>query len=121
MNEQIKRVAAERAAAQEFAVRRDWSEDIERLETRLRELRKAAMTGPSPGGSGKRSDEPAATPSTGRSMLESLAYAQTVQIRQERPKRAGRKSWRPEVFEPTLGDDPLPDSGLMPKPYRGKA
>lgn len=122
MNERIKRVGAE-LAAREKPTAADWTKEIELLEARLRELRKAGLTieGQEAKGRPGHEKQSPANAGSGRSLLESLAYAQTMPIRHERPKRPARKSWRPEVFETTLGSDPMPDSGWKNREDRGES
>jgi hypothetical protein len=124
VNERIKPVGAEQAAAREKQTAADWTKEIELLEARLREIRKAGLTSESPGTKGRQEHDKqpqTANAGLGKSLLESLAYAQTVNVRQERPKRQGRRSWRPEVFETTLGSDPMPDSSWKNREERGES
>ncbi|TMV50184.1 hypothetical protein FE783_11530 [Paenibacillus mesophilus] len=122
MNERIKRVGVEQTA-REKQTAADWTKEIELLEARLRELRKAGLTVEGQGSKGPpdHGKQPSANAGMGRSLLESLAYAQSLPIRHERPKRPGRKSWRPEVFETTLGSDPMPDSSWKSREDRGES
>ncbi|MEF3302044.1 hypothetical protein [Paenibacillus sp. GYB003] len=122
MNESIKRIAMERALSRDRQADRDWSAEMKLLETRVRDLRRAAATNPGRPDAERRDGDAAGqapNPGAGKSLLESLAYAQTVQIKQDRPKRNGRRSWRPEAFEPTLGADLMPDGGSLPRRGRG--
>lgn len=124
MNERIKPVGAEQAAAREKQAPVDWSKEIELLEARVRDMRRAVSTGDGPGTRSMPDDEKQPRTSNaviGRSLLESLAYVQTANIRQERPKRPTCKAWRAEVFETTLGSDPMPDSSWKNREDRGES
>lgn len=102
----------------------DWTDDVELLRERLRDLRRAAAALELPlsrlaPGTDSQPQPPGAN--TGKSMLESLAYAQAIHIRHERPKREPRKGRRPTAFETTLGSDPMPDAGWKNREHRGQS
>lgn len=122
MNDRINPVGSEHAASREASQSSDWTKEIELLQARLKEIRRAAASAPSK----RAGDHPdaghhrAAETGAGKSLLESLAYAQAVTIRQERPKKTTRKPWRTEsVYEPTLGSDIFPDGGWKNREDRG--
>ena len=124
VNERIKPVGAEQAMSREKQTTADWTKEIELLKARLRDIRTAGLTTEGSGTKGRQ--DPDKQPQTanaglGRSLLESLAYVQTLNMKQERPKRSGRKSWRPEVFDTTLGSDPMPDSNWKNREDRGES
>lgn len=122
MNDRINPVGSEHAAPRETSASTDWKKEMELLQSRLKELRRAAAATPQ--------NEAGARPDNGhnrttevvtaKSLLESLAYGQAVTIRQERPRKNGRKPWRTEnVYETTLGDDLMPDGGWKNREDRG--
>lgn len=121
MNKPIQPAGAKQAEAGGKSSQTDWSAEIEVLKRRLSDLRLAVSSNPPPlpDETNKRSDT-AAQAAMGKSLLESLAYVQTVQVRQERPKRIGRRSWRAEAFEPVLGSELLPDNARKNKEDRGE-
>lgn len=123
VDEPIKRLEAGHAAPPGKAALRDWAPEIGLLKARIRDLRAAASAKSATTGANNREDDnrPAVQSAAGKSLLESLAYAQTVQVKQERPKRTLRKGWRAEAFETTLSGDLMPDSGWKEKPTRGNA
>ncbi|GAA3404391.1 hypothetical protein ACFFNY_26690 [Paenibacillus hodogayensis] len=121
VNERI-RPAGEQpgATAGGKATHTDWSAEVELLQLRLRDLRRSAAPAARQPASREEADRPGAGPAgMGKSLLESLAYAQTVQPRQERPRKTVRRNWRAEAFETPLGSDLLPDSGWTNKRERG--
>jgi hypothetical protein len=124
LNERIKPVGAEQTAAREQQAPADWSKEVELLQARLRDMRRAVSSGDGPGTKGMPENDKlpqTSNAAVGRSLLESLAFAQTVNIRQERPKKPARKAWRAEVFETTLGSDPMPDSSWKNREDRGES
>lgn len=124
MNERIKPVGAEQKAGREKNAPADWSKEVELLEARLRDMRRAVSPGEGPVKRGMPDNDKQPQPSNaavGKSLLESLAYAQTANIRQERQKKPTRKAWRAEVFETTLGSDPMPDSSWKNREDRGES
>lgn len=119
MNERIRPVGLEQAAPKEKPSPTDWSKEVELLKIRVRDIRRALSTGKSPEVQNASDNKMLPAASVGKSMLESLAYAQIVPIRQERPKRIARKYWRAKVFDTTIGEDPLPNSGWKNRQDRG--
>lgn len=125
MNDRIPPVGAGPSATRDRnGAAADWTDDIELLQARIRELRRVSrLAGEAPSTEADRpeaSDGRHAGGATGRSMLESLAYGQTVNVRYERPKRIVRKQWRSaNLYDTTLGDGLMPDGGWKNGDGRG--